>query len=209
MARRPNSVLGLLWYLTKLYADKHPRAASAARGLTGVVALVGAVGVGALLLSESPAEVVVEPAPAAALAPDGCPDAVEGTWVGSQHLRSEEYRFEVTIRRVQPGSEELEGKIVSTWWYGEEGSMAPATCDAGFQSVVEMGATGRYRGGQLEFFGNDWKALEGPCGVYEGVYNLDRLSGAWRESDHTFVMINDDGGNPLTDVVLVRTACGR
>ena len=203
MARRPTSLPGLTFELVKIYADKFPRAARGMKILAGLGAVAAACTIGTFML---PSAEVAQPQ-LSPLATSSCSDAVEGLWTGYQYQNHTKYRFDVRINRTGPGSNELEGTIVSNWWRGGAAStQAPACARGGEAFIVDMEASGELEGDQLHFGGDDWTMREQTCGEGGTGYAPDNFRGTLSE-DGTLHAINDDGFNPRTMVIFRRTAC--
>ena len=138
-----------------------------------------------------------------------CDDPITGYWMGHQLLNDYWYRFTLDIDRLEPGGEELVGKIESHYWNNLESKYEPPSCEEKRhnQVVIDMNAGGRFEKNAVAFLGKDWTLKEELCGRFSGAYYPDGFSGELIHEGTEFHSINDDGHNAITTVVFRRIRC--
>jgi len=128
--------------------------------------------------------------------PASCDDPIAGVWQSHAHFPEQQYwvRRTLTIERLDGVLPEIEGTIMSHFWYGDADQSEPGPCLGVTHAEVETDARGTYDGERVVF-----NSVSPPrwvnvfCG-YPGLYNPDNFSGEVDESIHEFQAVNNDGG---------------
>ena len=170
-----------------------------------------AVTAGGLLLAPRRAPATIQEQRARLPPPAECKDAVQGTWKSHafNSMWQEWNVFTLTVRRISPDSDELEGTITNLAWYGPETEENRGPCEGRLQYLVSMPAKGRIDGDRIAFGGLEpWKLEEVFCSVFDGGYNLDQFAGTIDRELLEFQSVNNDGGRFVNvPTVFRRVAC--
>jgi hypothetical protein len=150
-----------------------------------------------LLLAPGEAPATIQEQRARLPPPAECADAVQGTW--KSHAFNEMWQewnvFTLTVRRVRPDGDELEGTITNLAWYGPATEENRGPCEGRLQYLVSMPAKGRIDGDHITFGGVEpWKLEEVYCSFFDGGYNLDQFAGTIDRELLEFQSVNNDGG---------------
>lgn len=185
--------------------------------LTVCCGLLGAIALSPSLLFGSIEDQRARLPPAAESdAGSDCSDPASGTWIGQQYnQRSRSWqRYELSVRRVAPGSSQLVGEVRVHFWSGWYSHSTPQTdCSRNrLAAEVVQNATGTVDGLTLAFGGNDWRTSRvfcQPAGT-RIAYNPDHFTGTIDTAIQEFQSVNNDGGTAVNEpVVFRRVRCGQ
>ena len=140
-------------------------------------------------------------------------EGVSGVWRGQQYMEHQSgwYRFTLNVDRGGRDGTELFGHIISHGWRGDRLASAPPQLGEEVWShyKVRMPASGEADSEGVRFTGLDWSLearLSGWAPTFSGEYCEDSFSGKIGR-DGLLRAENDDGCNPIADVVFTRVAC--
>lgn len=137
-------------------------------------------------------------------------EIVAGTWRSHAYYPAfgEWAIFTLTIRRVAPGSSELEGTISNHAWGGSPTDEEPPPCarQAFGEWTVSFDARGRVQPDNTILFGGvgPWRLDSTHCGNPPPGYNLDVFTGRIDPAILEFQSVNNDGGRAVNEPAVFR-----